>query len=68
MYTFKCYQCKGKSRYFNRVGANRWEFAADAFSRRDETRTYECEHCSAENEIKNSTNEWMAIDLEASSR
>ena len=29
----------------------------------DETRTYECEHCRAENQISHSQIDWMRVDL-----
>jgi len=65
---FKCFNCKRQSRYRNRSGVLRVEMATMKLGDENETRTYECEHCEAENRIARSGTEWMVVDLAARRR
>ena len=68
MNKFGCFKCHKKSRYLRRVGGLKWEARfTGGFTGGDETRTYECERCKAENQITNSKLEWMLIDAESAS-
>lgn len=64
MRQFKCHSCGKKSRY--RQQKQQMEFFAEFKTSlsTDETRIYECEHCSTENEIEQSEATWAIIDAD----
>jgi hypothetical protein len=62
---FRCCNCNKNSRYLKRKSELLLEFKVPRLPNSDETRTYECEHCSAENQVTMPANDWLVIDLSA---
>ena len=62
MRQFRCHRCHKQSRYLKRK--RKMEFLAEMkiSLSTEETRTYECEHCSAESEITEPAGAWDVID------
>lgn len=66
MRQFKCYSCGQDSRFLkgNRKLELFLEMKRSVLST-EETRTYDCEHCRAKNQIRQPQGAWIVIDAEA---
>jgi hypothetical protein len=61
---FECHVCRQRSRFARQCTRLVFEMKSQrTLSTDDESRTYECEHCGAENVISQPAGAWALIDM-----